>query len=324
MDKTDRKILKELDRDSRQSLSEIGRRVRLSKEVVQYRVKKLVDDGVIKNFTTVIDSTKLGYILFRCLVRCQNLTAQKEKEIIKFLEPRVGWVVNVRGNWDFNIAIWTKNVYRFMEFWTEFYLKFSDVIVDYKNNPIPHMWIYQRNWLLPDEKSEGLFDLWGSESQIEVDEIDRKILRSIVVDARKPTLEIASELGVSEGTVRFRLKRLEKQKVILRYSVFLDTAKLGMRYIKLHFHVKNVDHKKVNTIREFARFHPNIIYANTAVGGHFLEFDLNVESHEKLYWIIDEFKQTFPQVIREYEFFEYTQEHKFEYLPKSIEVVKSG
>ena len=317
LDVKDRQILYQLDLNARQSYSQIAKKVRLSKEVVQYRVKKLQDRGLIKYFMTVIDSNKLGYILFRCFVKCQNLDLKKEKEIIDFLKPRVGWVVNIRGKWDFNIAVWKKNIYDFIYFWTDFYTMFSDVILDYTSNPIPRMWLYRRGWLLHETQDTSEFDVWGGSSdKVDIDDLDYDILSLLVKDARKPSLEIARQLSVSEGTVRFRLKRLEEKKVILRYVAFLDTAAMGMKYIKLHFHVKNVTPDKIKQIREYAHIHPHILYSNEAVGGHFLEFDLNVTSQEHLYTIIDDFREKFSEVIRDYEFFEYVQEHKFEYLPQ--------
>jgi Lrp/AsnC family leucine-responsive transcriptional regulator len=56
LDLKDRKILYELDLDARQPLTRIGKKVGLSKDVVSYRMKKLQDEGIIKNYYTVIDA----------------------------------------------------------------------------------------------------------------------------------------------------------------------------------------------------------------------------------------------------------------------------
>jgi len=50
LDLKDKKILYELDIDSRQSFRSIGRKVGLSKDVVASRVKKLQEIGIIKRF----------------------------------------------------------------------------------------------------------------------------------------------------------------------------------------------------------------------------------------------------------------------------------
>ena len=53
IDKKDRKILYQLDLDSRQTVTQIGRKVNLKKDVVSYRIKKLIKKGIIKNFYTL-------------------------------------------------------------------------------------------------------------------------------------------------------------------------------------------------------------------------------------------------------------------------------
>ena len=55
LDLKDRKILYHLDINSRQSFSQLGKKVGLHKDVVAYRVKKLQEKGVIKCFYTEID-----------------------------------------------------------------------------------------------------------------------------------------------------------------------------------------------------------------------------------------------------------------------------
>ena len=86
LDVKDRKILYELDLDSRQSFSQLGKKVSLHKDVVAYRVKKLQEKGIIKNFYTFIDSSKLlGLMAFRCYCSFQNITPKIKQEIIEYL-----------------------------------------------------------------------------------------------------------------------------------------------------------------------------------------------------------------------------------------------
>lgn len=316
LDLKDRKILYQLDLNARQSYAQIAKKVRLSKESVQYRIKRLQQTGIIKYFMAIIDSNKLGYTLYRNFIKCQNLDEKKEKEIIDYVHDKVGWVVNIRGKWDFNIAIWRKNNYEFMEFWNDFYSKFSNIIVDYTSNPIPTMRLYRRAWLLGLKKDTSEYDEWGTSNKIvETDDLDKQLLRLLVRNARMSSVELGRKLEVTEGTIRNRMRRLEKQKVILRYVALLDTAAAGMKYFKLHFSAKNIDKKTTLRISEFAHLHPYVLYENTAVGGFYLEYDVNVPSSEALYKLIDEFRAQFIDVIKDYEFFEYVKEYKFEYLP---------
>jgi DNA-binding Lrp family transcriptional regulator len=61
LDGTDELILAELAENARATFAEIGERVNLSAPAVKRRVDRLLDAGVIRGFTTVIDRNALGW-----------------------------------------------------------------------------------------------------------------------------------------------------------------------------------------------------------------------------------------------------------------------
>jgi Lrp/AsnC family leucine-responsive transcriptional regulator len=63
IDDVDRDLLAELQVDARVSLAELGRRVGLSPPAVADRVRRLVDEGVIRGFHADVDPRALGYAL---------------------------------------------------------------------------------------------------------------------------------------------------------------------------------------------------------------------------------------------------------------------
>ena len=63
IDDKDWKILFELQRDSRISMAELGRKVSLSSPSVHARVSKLEDKGVIHSYKTMVDHIKAGFQL---------------------------------------------------------------------------------------------------------------------------------------------------------------------------------------------------------------------------------------------------------------------
>lgn len=65
----------------------------------------------------------------------------------------------------------------------------------------------------------------------QLDKIDRQILNLLQKDARLPFARIAGEIGVSEATVRYRIKNLEKNQVIKSYTTLIDLKKVGFSTI---------------------------------------------------------------------------------------------
>ena len=99
MDSRDWKILYELDLNARTSLSSLAKKVGLSKEVVNYRLKRLVKNGVITSFFTRVDASLLGLVGFRVFVRFERTTSEVDSQIRKYIiaHPKIGWAVLTYG-----------------------------------------------------------------------------------------------------------------------------------------------------------------------------------------------------------------------------------
>ena len=80
IDVKDKKILYQLEWDSRQSFRSIGRKVGLSKDVVTSRVKKLEQMGIIRSYITFISPGRLGYTIIRFYFKFQYISPEKKQE----------------------------------------------------------------------------------------------------------------------------------------------------------------------------------------------------------------------------------------------------
>ncbi len=61
IDYLDRKILKKLGSDSRMSFTVLAKELNISNSLVHQRIKKLTESGLLKGYTTQLDSKKLGF-----------------------------------------------------------------------------------------------------------------------------------------------------------------------------------------------------------------------------------------------------------------------
>ena len=63
--------------------------------------------------------------------------------------------------------------------------------------------------------------------QLEIDGIDKEILRDLMDDARKPILQIANKIGISGAAIHQRLRKLEAAGVISGSKFVVNTKVLG-------------------------------------------------------------------------------------------------
>ena len=62
---------------------------------------------------------------------------------------------------------------------------------------------------------------------IEIDGIDKAILRALMSDARTPILEIARQVGISGAAIHQRLRKLEKSGIISGSKFVINPKVLG-------------------------------------------------------------------------------------------------
>jgi len=66
---------------------------------------------------------------------------------------------------------------------------------------------------------------------IVLDSLDWNILRALQENAKQTYMEIGRRFGVAHSTVYDRIKRMEENGVIKRYTTVVDLEKVGMKYI---------------------------------------------------------------------------------------------
>ncbi|CAB3709390.1 HTH-type transcriptional regulator LrpC [Paraburkholderia phenoliruptrix] len=67
----------------------------------------------------------------------------------------------------------------------------------------------------------------ASAAPVPLDEIDRALIAALAEDARRPVSELARLVGLSAPSTAERIRRLESQDVIERFTVQLDARALG-------------------------------------------------------------------------------------------------
>ena len=295
---------------------EVARQLRLKRDTVAYRIRQLERERVIAGYYTLIDYSKLGYLLLRVYLKFQNTTLETEREIFDYL-VRLGSTLTVygaEGEWDVTIGILVKSLDDFDRAFRSFNERYRQFISRSETTVFLEYIHYMRNHLVGEEMRDYSYFSTGKSRKGTLDAKDTGILHLISHNAKLTLLEMARELGMSSAAVRYRIKRLERNGVILGYRTLIDHSKLGFEYFKVDVNIEDVS--KLRQLRQFGRRHPNIIYENRTIGGSDFEFDVEVPGHNELFALIEEIKRMFPGIIRTYKYYRARKIFKYVYFPE--------
>jgi DNA-binding Lrp family transcriptional regulator len=317
IDLKDRKILYELDTNSRQPFSEMAKKVGLSKDSVIYRINSLQKEGIIKQFHTVIDVGKLGYISFRLYLKLQNATPQKEAEIIEYLNKNkcIAWIASLDGEYDIGTWILAKSIKEMNVLWKDLLKKYINFIENRKLTIWTKISYFPRAYLLEKPQNLGEYVFITEPEEIKIDDKDLELLKLLAPDARISVVDLSKKLFMTPKTVAAKIRDLEKRKIIIGYRTLFDLDKLGYQYFKLHINLKNVTEEKEKKFRQYVKQHPNIVFDNEVLGGDDFEIEIQVKDLQEFRLVVEDIKKHFSDMIKDHKYFLIYKEHKFVFLP---------
>jgi len=302
IDEKDRKILIELQKNSRASFSEIGKIVKLPKTVVAYRIKRLVDSGFLNLFCTIINKEKLDYIYARLFLKFQNFNEEIENKLLEFLKKKqsMHWVASLNGCYDFGITILAKNIKELNNIYSEIVYKFSKYILDKELSIATEMHYYSFKYIFGDKKF--IKEEKNIDKNFKPDRLDFKIINLIKQNSRLPLLDISDTLNITPQTVRTRIKQLEKNNILQGFRIRVEHKMLGFHHFHTFLNLSSIDKDKEKQIINFIESFPSTIHIIKGTGRYDLEFESLLKSHFELYELIAKIKNQFPQNIQHSDF----------------------
>lgn len=115
---------------------------------------------------------------------------------------------------------------------------------------------------------------------------DRKIIEILSKDSRTPNTEIAKQLGVSESTVRKRIKALEKKGVIEKYSIVVNPSKMGYNTVAIVG--LDVEPSRFLSVATKLTEFKEVKYVATSTGDHMIMFEIWAHNGKELTEIISQ------------------------------------
>jgi DNA-binding Lrp family transcriptional regulator len=310
LDKKDRQLLFELDRNARQPISVIAKKIGVSKQVAKYRLDRLTEQGVILGYDTWVRAERFGFINFKISLQFSDVSAEKEKEIIDYFKnhPHVTWLVSSDGRWDVMMQVTYSDVFLFDQFLKKMTAKYGQNIREKEVEIYTRLMRFDLKYLADEIPPQKLV---GDEpvEVIKFDKIDVKILLALTENARTPVIELARKLNLSVNTIKTRIKSLVEKKAILGFRVRQDYTLLGYTYYSLMIKLQNMVGEKEKKMIEFCSNHPNVLVLYAGIGLTDLALQIQVKSSQEFHEILRALRNKFGHYIKQYEILIMTKEH---------------
>lgn len=131
---------------------------------------------------------------------------------------------------------------------------------------------------------------------VELDNVDRHILFELDKNCRIPESALAKIVRKSREAVRYRIRKMENEGVMVRYTTLLNVGKLGYQGYKLYLKAR-ADHKRRKEFQKYLLGLNNLFWLGEADGAWDYGLTFFANSNEEFYAQKNEIFSRFRDII---------------------------
>ncbi|MFH1316368.1 MAG: winged helix-turn-helix transcriptional regulator [Candidatus Woesearchaeota archaeon] len=319
MEKRDKRLLYELEMNSRRSISSIGKISRMSQQTADYKIKLLLKKDIIKNFVTIINYSTTDYLCFRVFFQLRQKMSDKYNSFIKMLKDHKNTleISMVRSRYDLIVAFAYNNPLFFNTEFKKIVQENIELIKDYDIMTSVSQNYFGRKYLSPKSEIKNIF-IGGEAKLIHLEPVDKRILFILSRNSRIPIAEICSDVNKSPSTVINKIKMMKKLGIILSYSCFINPISVDHHQYIILLRSKNLTLKLENNLANFCIQNPNIISFVKTFGNWDYELTVETITPTEFRKIYENIRQRFEDIMDDFNILIVNDLIKSVFLPESF------
>jgi DNA-binding Lrp family transcriptional regulator len=133
LDEEDEKILREIAVNSRINIVDLADKIKLSRDIINYRLKKMTSSGLVNQYRCSLNLNKIGINHYKIILRTKNLDERNEEKLKDFVasSEKSTQFLKLIGSWDIEIEFEVENENELYEILNKLRKEFSEIIRDF-------------------------------------------------------------------------------------------------------------------------------------------------------------------------------------------------
>jgi len=269
LDVRDKRLISYLYHHNRDPLTKIAKACKISRDQVEYRLKKFESQGLIKKYAPLFNYELMGYNEFVIVWLKLDGTKSTKNQIRNEFKKNKNTITyfNIIGRYDVGADLVFKDKLDFQRKFEQILGKYGNKIQDYS------FFITTSTTFFPLKEfgllqAEKEFILQDFDKTPTLDEKEIKILKLLEKNARSKIVDIASETGLSSELVLYKIKQLNKNKILLGARIIFDLEKFGYYFGILRIRLKNLNDTTQKNLFEYCKQHKYINALSFGMGNY--------------------------------------------------------
>ncbi len=316
--KKDLRLLYELDCNYRKTFTQIGKKIRMSEQLVSYKIHSFEQRKIILDYVPSIDYSRFGYLAFIVFFKVHYINEHSFNRLIAKLKQHenIISITECDGNYDLMVAFSAKNP-------SSFNKKIKQLVSENPKELRHHTILttvvehhFPRSYLID---SEDRYDtiLGGDREEIPINPLNLLLIKCLFA-GKKKIIDIAQALKITPKTALTHLKALEEQQIIKGYRLLLNPKAMNLSANIILIRYRNITLEDEENFRRFCKYHPNVIEFTKTFGEWDVVVHTETEHREQFRKLSLQIREKFDDIIESSDNFRIFANHKKQYLPQEI------
>lgn len=298
------------------TVAELSRFLPYNQTTIRHCLWDLERNKLIRR-SVYVDVYKLGYTPYNMYF---SLCSKEQKVVSRVLNdikkwPGILWMGEIAGGYQYELTFLSKRPADFAAFFDGLSQKhpnlFSDKMVGIE---VRHTYFSER-YLGSSPLESPVLTFGDTEERIELDELDRKILRVLCVPGDQSGISLSRQLNIPATTFAYRRRKLLEQGVIVGEVYFLERQNFNHSIFNLLLYIKNNTKEFREKLHRFCVNSRNVYCCHQCVGGWDYKMSFEAQTRNDAAQALDDFQSRFDPYIAEMKVFPLLQALKNEFFP---------
>lgn len=264
----ERKILKGILNNAKTPLNTLSKKLGISRELIDYHIKKLEQKGYILGYQARIN---LGYFTplhYNLLVKFKKRDSDKEEHFFTFLKslPYTFFISRVAGEYDVIIGFGIQKIAQLGSYINAIYEHYDELVDQHELFTELEELKDDFTTLIDPQQISAETSKQIVERKEQLDEVEKQIVNLLTKNGRESSVQIGTVLNLTSAAVSYRIKKLERENIILGYRTLVDLMKFEKEFYYVFFNVSSPTKENERKAIEVLKTQPYIIWATKVAG----------------------------------------------------------
>lgn len=261
------------------SLKELAADLDMREHAVRYIRDSLIDREIIRPVYH-IDYFAVGFNDFGIYLSrgSENTSGRRKFEAQIAKVPSVFWLAKTGGPYQYALSFLTERPYELGDLFSAARPTESGSHFE-KSFALRLDWtIYPPSYLVGDIKKRKMVTTSSRHPRVALDDIDRKVLRTLSANPTKTVAEVSRLAGMNTSSVAYRVEQLRKKGVLRTQRYLLNVDKLGFNGHRLIIVDRGLSLEQRQQFFALCSRHPNVVAFLCCTGDWDFEIRIEAES----------------------------------------------